>query len=225
MRLPILVRVSFRSSGSGAFPEAPEVGVGDDRHRGTTVVDPALDEVPPRPTRPRRLLPMTLDAFAGDDAQIRPPAGMNGDLGPLFRLVRDQRIAFLIVGGMNTAIGAVWFVLFLWLFPHGAVGYLSALVCAYLAATLCAFVLYRRFVFRVTGHVLRDLARFGLVNLSALGFNFATLPVLVEVLGWPVLPSQFAIAGVTVVYSWFAHRGFSFRRSPAEIGPAEQTQT
>jgi putative flippase GtrA len=176
------------------------------------------------PTRPRRLLPMTLDAFAGDDAQIRPPAGMTGVPGPLFRLIRDQRIAFLIVGGMNTAIGAVWFVLFLWLFPRGAAGYLSALVCAYFAAVLCAFVLYRRFVFRVTGHVLRDLARFGLVNLSALGFNFATLPVLVEVWGWPVLLSQFAIAGVTVVYSWFAHRGFSFRRSPAELGPAEQQQ-
>jgi len=167
---------------------------------------------------------MTLDAFAGDDAQIRPPAGMAGVPGPLFRLVSDQRVAFLIVGGMNTAIGAVWFVLFLWLFPHGPVGYLGALVCAYLAAVLCAFVLYRRFVFRVTGHVLRDLARFALVNLSALGFNFAALPVLVEVLGWPVLVSQFAIAGVTVVYSWFAHRGFSFRRSPAELGLAEQQQ-
>jgi putative flippase GtrA len=167
---------------------------------------------------------MTLDACAGDDARIRLPAGMNGDLGPLFRLVGDQRVAFLIVGGMNTAIGAVWFVLFLWLFPHGAVGYLGALVCAYFAAVLCAFVLYRRFVFRVTGHVLGDLARFGLVNLSALGFNFAMLPVLVEVLGWPVLASQFAIAGVTVVYSWFAHRGFSFRRGPAESGVAEQQQ-
>ena len=167
---------------------------------------------------------MTLDAFAGDDAQIRPPAGMAGVPGPLFRLVSDQRVAFLIVGGMNTAIGAVWFVLFLWLFPHGPVGYLGALVCAYLAAVLCAFVLYRRFVFRVTGHVLRDLARFALVNLSALGFNFAALPVLVEVLGWPVLVSQFAIAGVTVVYSWFAHRGFSFRRSPAELGLGEQQQ-
>src|ERR1700733_1623628 len=191
MRLPILVRVSFRSSDSGAFPEAPEVGVDDDRHRGTTVVAPHSTKFPPGPTRPRRLLPMTLDAFAGDDAQIRPPAGMTGDLGTLFRLVRDQRIAFLIVGGMNTAIGAMWFVLFLWLFPRGPAGYLGALVCAYLAATLCAFVLYRRFVFRVTGHVLRDLARFGLINLSTLAFNFAVLPVLVEVLGWPVLASQF----------------------------------
>jgi putative flippase GtrA len=167
---------------------------------------------------------MTLDAFAGDEEQIRPPAGMTGVPGPLFRLIRDQRVTFLIVGGMNTAIGALWFVLFLSLFPRGTAGYLGALVCAHVAAVLCAFVLYRRFVFRVTGHVLRDLARFELVNLSTLAFNFAVLPVLVEVLGWPVLPSQFAIAGVTVVYSWFAHRGFSFRRGPAESGLAEQQQ-
>jgi putative flippase GtrA len=165
---------------------------------------------------------MSLDAFVGDDAQIRPPAGMTGSLGPLFRLVRDQRIIFLIVGGMNTAIGLVGFVLFLWLFPQGPVGYLGALVCAYLAAMLCGFVLYRRLVFRVRGHVSRDLVRFAAVNLSNLGFNFAALPVLVQVLSWPVLASQFAIAGVTVVYSWFAHRGFSFRRSPAELGRAEQ---
>jgi putative flippase GtrA len=167
---------------------------------------------------------MTVDAFPKDEGQIRPPAGMTGVPGPLFRIIRDQRVAFLIVGGMNTAIGAVWFVLFLWLLPKGTFNYMGALLCAHVAAVLCAFVLYRRFVFRVTGQVLRDLARFELVNLSSLALNFATLPVLVEVFGWPVLPSQFAIAGVTVVYTWFAHRGFSFRRSPAQLGPTEQQQ-
>ncbi len=167
---------------------------------------------------------MTLDAFAGDDAQIRPPAGMTGVPGPLFRLIRDQRIAFLIVGGMNTTLGTLWYVLFLWLFPHGAVGYLGALACAHVAAVLCAFVLYRRFVFRVTGHVLRDLTRFELVNLSTLCFNFAALPLLVEVFGWPPLPSQLVITGATVIYAWFAHRGFSFRRSPADLGLAEEQQ-
>ena len=167
---------------------------------------------------------MTLDAFAGDAERIRPPAGMTGVPGPLFRLIRDQRFLFLVVGGVNTAIGGAWFTLFLWLFPRGVVGYMGALLAAHVAAVLCAFILYRRFVFLVTGHVLRDLARFELVNLSVLGFNVAVLPVLVEVFGWPVLPSQFAIAGVTVVYSWFAHRGFSFRRSPSELEPARPQQ-
>jgi len=167
---------------------------------------------------------MTFDPFAGDDAQIRPPAKMTGVPGPLFRLIRDQRVAFLIVGGMNTVIGTLWFIFFLWLFPHGATGYLGSLACAHIAAVLCAFVLYRRFVFRVTGHVLRDLARFELVNLSTLSFNFIALPVLVEVFGWPVLLSQLIITGATVVYTWFAHRGFSFRRSRAERGLVEQHQ-
>jgi putative flippase GtrA len=148
---------------------------------------------------------------------------MAGVPGPLFRLVKDQRVAFLIVGGINTAIGTGWFVVLL-PFLGRVVGYLGVLVCAHVVAVLCAFVLHRRFVFRVTGHVLRDLARFELVNLSVLGFNLATLPVLVELLGWPVLLSQLVIAGVTVVYSWFAHRGFSFRRSRAELGLAEQQQ-
>lgn len=36
---------------------------------------------------------MTLDAFAGDDAQIRPPAGKTGVPGPLSRMIRHQRVA------------------------------------------------------------------------------------------------------------------------------------
>jgi putative flippase GtrA len=166
---------------------------------------------------------MTLDAFAGEDAQIRAPAGMGGVPGPLFRLVRDQRVAFLVVGLMNTVIGTSWFVLLFSLFGD-VVGYLGALLCAHVASVLCAFVLHRTFVFRVTGHVLRDLVRFEFVNLSVLCFNAAVLPVLVEVFAWPVLLSQLVIVGVAVVYSWFAHRGFSFHRSPAELGLAKRQQ-
>ena len=33
--------------------------------------------------------------------------------------------------------------------------------------------------------------------------------------------SQLVIVTVTVVYSWFAHWGFSFRRNPAELRLAE----
>ena len=135
-----------------------------------------------------------------------------------------KRQAFLIVGGLNTAIGTAWFVLFLWLLPNGVVGYLGALGCAHALAVLCAFVLYRRFVFRVKGHVWRDLGRFELVNLSTLAFNFAALPVLVEGLGWPPLLAQLVVTSATVVYSWFAHRGFSFKRTPSEIKSAERQQ-
>ncbi|AKN17564.1 GtrA family protein [Mycobacterium haemophilum] len=141
---------------------------------------------------------------------------MSGVSGPLVRIIRDQRVTFLTVGAANTAIGMGWFAVFLWLL-RDAIGYLGVLLCTHIVAMLCAFVLNRRFVFHVTGHVLRDLARFELVNLSVLGFNFAMLPLLVEVFGLQVLLSQLVVVTVTVVYRWFAHRCFTFRRSLPEV--------
>ena len=161
---------------------------------------------------------MTLDDFAGRDGRVTPPAGMTGDAGPLLRLVRDQRVAFLLVGGANTGIGFVWFVVFQHLVGD-RLGYLVALLCAHVAAVLCAFVLYRTFVFRVRGHVLRDLARFEVVQLTALGVNLVFLPLLHEVVGLPVILAQLIVTVGTVIMSFFAHRGFSFRRSAADHEP------
>ncbi len=156
------------------------------------------------------------DHSAGSlEADPQPPAGMHGEKGPLFRFVRDQRVAFILVGGTNTVVGALWFIAFQFLIQPIA-GYMAVLLCAHVAAVLCAFVLYRNFVFRVRGHVLRDLARFELVNLTALAINAALLPLLVEVVKLPVLLSQLLITAGTMLVSFFGHRGFSFRRTPAE---------
>jgi len=139
---------------------------------------------------------------------------MVGEPGPLLRLIRDQRVAFLLVGATNTLIGFLWFVAFQLLLQDW-LGYMVVLLCAHVASVLCAFVLYRRFVFRVHGHVIRDLIRFEVVNLTSLGINVALLPVFVEVFHAPVLPSQLLITGITMLVSFFGHRGFSFRRVPA----------
>jgi putative flippase GtrA len=79
---------------------------------------------------------------------------------------------------------------------------------------LCAFVLHRRLVFRVTGNVLVDLVRFEMVYLGGLGINAILLPVLVEVAQLPVIMSQFLIVSVTALVSFFGHKHFSFRRPP-----------
>lgn len=141
---------------------------------------------------------------------------MTGDEGPLLRFVRSQRVAFLLVGGVNTAVGFGWFVWFEHLLRDGP-GYMMALLCAHVAAVLCAFVLYRAFVFRVRGHILRDLVRFELVQLTALGANVICLPLLTEILRMPVLAAQLLVTVGTVILSFFAHRGFSFRRGGGEL--------
>jgi len=152
------------------------------------------------------------------EASTEAPAGMSGPPGPLLRLIRDQRVAFLIVGAINTAVGFGWFVVFELTVGRalGDFGYLATLACAHVASVLCAFVLYRRFVFRVHGHLLRDLARFEMVYLVSLGINYLALPLLVEFAHLAPIAAQALIVFITTLVSWFGHRGFSFRRSPGE---------
>lgn len=154
---------------------------------------------------------------AADTPAVAPPAGMEGSLGPLFSLIKDQRIAFLIVGAFNTVLGTAWFIVFELLFGQdvGRYGYMASLACAHVAAVLCAFVLYRKFVFRVRGHLWLDLFRFELVNLTALAINAVSLPFVVEVFSLQPIPAQLLITCVTAFVSYFGHKGFSFRRKPA----------
>src|SRR5215207_2981640 len=67
------------------------------------------------------------DHSAGSlEADPQPPAGMHGEKGPLFRFVRDQRVAFILVGGTNTVVGALWFIAFQLLLQPIA-GYMAVL--------------------------------------------------------------------------------------------------
>ena len=125
--------------------------------------------------------------------------------------MRDQRVAFLLVGGVNTLVGLGWFVLFQYLVGRRW-GYMATLILAHVCAVLCAFVLHRKLVFRVHGQVLLDLARFEVVNLGALAANAVLLPLFVEIGGLPVVGAQCAATVVTVVSTYAGHRFFSFRR-------------
>lgn len=142
---------------------------------------------------------------------IEPGAPGEAPDGPLLRLVKDRRVAFLAVGGFNTVLGYLWFVFFQLTLGH-TWGYMWALILSHVVSVLCAFVMHRKFVFRVVGHWWRDLARFELVQLTALGFNIVALPALVEIVGLTPLVAQAMVAVVTVTFSYFAHRHFSFRR-------------
>ena len=142
--------------------------------------------------------------------------------GMLLRLIRDQRVAFLVVGGINTVVGFGAFVLFdltvgrlLDSQANPIAGSLVTLACAHVVSVLFAFVMHRRFVFRVRGHVLRDLARFESIYLVALGVNAIALPLLVAA-GLERIAAQAIIVVATTVLSYVGHRYFSFRRTEGE---------
>jgi putative flippase GtrA len=140
--------------------------------------------------------------------------------GPLTRLVRNQRVAYLLVGGINTLVGLGIFVVVHELFGD-RVGYMGSLVISYAFAIVIAFTMHRRFVFKVTGHLLRDFARFASVHISSLAINAVLLPLLVEAVGLPPIVAQTAATGLTVVISFFAHKYFSFQRDLAPGNPGD----
>jgi putative flippase GtrA len=142
--------------------------------------------------------------------------------GPLIRLLHHQRMAFLVVGGINTVVGFGIFVACSEIVGHfvdrrfGTVaGSLVTVVITHVLAVLFAFVMHRRFVFRVRGHILRDLARFESVYLTTFGINAVGLTVLVE-LGLHRIPAQAIIWLPTLLLTYVGHRYFSFRRSAAD---------
>lgn len=127
------------------------------------------------------------------------------------RLLRDERVRFVIIGGVNTVVAYALFVLF-----ELTLGgrYFLSLFLAYAIATLLAFVLHRRFTFGVTGRdsILLDFVRFESVYVLMFLLNAALLPLFIEVMGWSSLLAQALIVVITTVVSYLGHKFFSFRR-------------
>ncbi|TXG92364.1 GtrA family protein [Rhodococcus rhodnii] len=132
------------------------------------------------------------------------------------RVVRNQKLAFLLVGGFNTVLGTLWFIGW-----QTAIGdhadYRVSIVLGYLCNVACAFAMYRYLVFEVRGNFFTDLWRFVVVNLGAFVTNMILMTIAVSVLGFPPIPAQIAITAITAVASFFGYRDFSFRRSKKVI--------
>jgi putative flippase GtrA len=131
---------------------------------------------------------------------------------------RRQGLRYLVIGGWNTFFGYATFAA-LQILLGDEINYLILLTVATILAVLNAYVGYRLFVFRVKGRWLRDLGRFSLVYVVSFLVNLALLPLLVAVVGLPILVAQAILTASTVVMSFFAHRSFSFRRRPDNARP------
>ena len=131
----------------------------------------------------------------------------------VLRLLEDERVRFLISGGINTVIGYGLFALFE-LFLGKYIGYLGSLYVSYALATILAFYLHRRFTFRAStsGKVVVDFLRFQSVYVVSLLVNTAALPLLVEWFGLKPLVAQAVIVVITTAISYVGHKWFSFRR-------------
>jgi putative flippase GtrA len=133
------------------------------------------------------------------------------------RLLGDERVRFVLVGGVNTVVGYGLFVLFV-LTIGPTIGYLGSLYAAYVLATISAFVLHRRFTFRVHGNLVIDFLRFSSVYVVSLLINSLALPLLVEFGHLTPIVAQACIVVLTTLISYVGHKWFSFRRKPEGAG-------
>ncbi|WP_427117780.1 GtrA family protein [Pseudarthrobacter scleromae] len=133
------------------------------------------------------------------------------------KIVKDQRVAFLLVGGANTAFSTGLFIALALAFEQAPSFIL--LSTSWLVSLVTVFFVYRKLVFRVSGHLWLDLGRFALVNLTSLLVNVCLLSFFADFLNFPRIPTQLAITAISVVISYFGHRHFSFRRKASVALP------
>ena len=126
------------------------------------------------------------------------------------RVLDDQRLLFLAIGGANTVFATLLFALLLHVWP--GVPSVVMLAVAWAASLLTGFLAHRWLVFRVNGHFWTDLARYTGVNYVALLVNAAAMALLSDVMGLPPIPVQIGVICLTLVIAYVGHKFFSFRR-------------
>jgi putative flippase GtrA len=126
-----------------------------------------------------------------------------------------EKLLYLVVGAWNTAFAfGEWAILQNLL--HERLHYLVILVLAWPIAVLNAYVCYRRFVFRSSASIWRELPRFSIVYLATLLAGLVALPFLLQTLPFDIYMIQAGYTVLVVILSYLAHRLFSFGglRSP-----------
>lgn len=129
------------------------------------------------------------------------------------RILSHQRSLFLMVGAANTVFATGLFAALVLLFGPDVPSVVS-LVIAWLVSLLTGFFAHRMLVFRVQGHLFRDLLRYASVNYVSLLINAGALTLLSDVLGLPPIPVQVGIVCFVIVFTYVGHKSFSFRRRP-----------
>lgn len=153
--------------------------------------------------------PLHEDAESSGTSTGLPP--LESQPGPLQRMIKDQRVLFLLVGGANTAFSTALFAGLVLAFGPTVPSAVS-LGLAWVISLVLVFFVYRKLVFRVSGHALQDFLRFASVNAGSLLLNALALTILSDVVGLRPIPTQIVITFLVVVFNYFGHKYFSFRR-------------
>ena len=125
------------------------------------------------------------------------------------KILDDQRIRFVIVGGINTVVGYGTFAFMIFTNTH----YLVANICSTMVGIICSYMLNKYFTFRSCNKSIMEICRFISVYLFSFAVGNLVLLVTVE---WmrltPYLAGGINLVTTTII-SWFGHKYFSFKNN------------
>lgn len=130
----------------------------------------------------------------------------------LNRIFQRKETKFIVVGGLNTAIGLIVYpILYFALIPLGF-GYIGILAISQVICTTFSFSMHKTYVFRAKGNIFFEYIRFIWFHAFYLGINFIALPVVVEWAGINPVIGQTVFTVVVAISSYFWHNKITFSK-------------
>jgi putative flippase GtrA len=90
------------------------------------------------------------------------------------------------------------------------VHYVFIMILGAILNVTISYLNYKFFVFQTKSNYIREYLRFYLVYAVPIGFNFLAFPFCYQVLRMNPYLAQVMLSTITVVFSYFAHKNFSF---------------
>lgn len=122
--------------------------------------------------------------------------------------ISDQRIRFLIVGAVNTAVGYGTFALIIFMGGH----YFFANIISTSAGVATSYILNKYFTFKQYSRSYSEACRFFTVYLFSFLLGNIVLYVLVDHFSFNAYFAGAVNLISTTLISWFGHKYFSFRQ-------------
>ena len=121
-------------------------------------------------------------------------------------------LRYVAAGAFNALIGVTFFPALLLISPFFHANYMIALVTSQVVCTTVAFLIYKMFVFRTRGNIVKEFGSFVTFYLLNYTANWILLPILVEVGGMSPIWAQSGFVVALAVSSYFWHSRISFQK-------------
>lgn len=119
-----------------------------------------------------------------------------------------QQIRFLLVGGCNTVLAYLLFIIFVTIMQ---IPYRLSLIIQYVLTVNISIFSMRYYVFRSRKHLRTEYFRAWRVYLLLLGLNYAFLFLLIDIADINTLISQGIYIVVSTIITFLLHKNYSFR--------------